>query len=63
MHQIIISLLKLKAVLCRDGIYIGDPGKVVSNLEKMLADGADRFQVVTDFDATLTRSDKICLSL
>ncbi|OQV22384.1 Cytosolic 5'-nucleotidase 3A [Hypsibius exemplaris] len=47
--------LALRNALCRDGVFIGNPGKVVALLEKMMTAGAERFQVVTDFDATLTR--------
>ncbi|XP_055339985.1 7-methylguanosine phosphate-specific 5'-nucleotidase-like isoform X2 [Paramacrobiotus metropolitanus] len=46
---------ELKDALCRDGVFIGNPEYVVSLLEKMIADGGERFQVVSDFDATLTR--------
>ena len=46
---------QLKGALCRDGVFIGDPANVVALLEKMIAEGADGFQVVSDFDATLTR--------
>ncbi|OQV22383.1 7-methylguanosine phosphate-specific 5'-nucleotidase [Hypsibius exemplaris] len=46
---------QLKSALCRDGVFIGNPSKVVALLEKMIADGSECFQVVTDFDATLTR--------
>ncbi|XP_055339503.1 7-methylguanosine phosphate-specific 5'-nucleotidase A-like isoform X2 [Paramacrobiotus metropolitanus] len=46
---------QLKEALCAEGVHMAEPEHVLGILQKMVRDGLDRFQVVTDFDQTLTR--------
>lgn len=43
--------------LCKENVYIKDKESLLKNINKIIAEGHKKLQILTDFDHTLTRHD------